>query len=208
MTQEDLAGMLFHSLRTKIMTLPDDVTVYPAHGAGSSCGKNMSKETTDTLGNQKQVNYALRADMTKEEFIKEVTEGILPPPQYFAKNANLNKVGYETVDSVISRGMTALSVAEFAAEVAKGTLVLDVRKPSEYAAGHIPGSLFIGLDGMFAIWVGTVIKDLTQPILLVTPEARGGNRAALSPRRLRQHRGLLERGHRGLASCRKAGAHD
>ena len=171
-TKEDLAGMLFDSLRNKIMPLEDDITVYPAHGAGSSCGKNMSSETTDTLGNQKKTNYALREGMTKEEFVKEVTEGILPPPQYFAKNAMLNKMGYEEVDEVISRGNNALSVEEVEKAVADGALVLDVRDPQEFAQGFIPNSTFIGLEGMFAIWVGTIIKDLQQPIVLVAPEGR------------------------------------
>lgn len=172
LTKEDLAEMLFDSLRNKIMTLEDEVVVYPAHGAGSSCGKNMSKETTDTLGNQKKTNYALREDMTKEEFVKEVTHGILPPPQYFAKNAMLNKMGYEEVDEVISRGNKALSVAEVEQASKDGALILDVRSPQEFAKGFVPGSTFIGLDGMFAIWVGTIIKDINQPLVLVTPQGR------------------------------------
>lgn len=172
LTKEDLAGMLFHSLRNKIMPLGDEVIVYPAHGAGSSCGKNMSKETFDTLGNQKKSNYALRADMTEQEFVKEVTEGIMPPPQYFSKNAMLNKSGYEEVDEVISRGMKALSVEEFDAKRKDGALVLDTRHQSDFVKGFIPQSMFIGLQGMFAIWVGTLIKDLNQPILLVTDEGK------------------------------------
>ncbi|MCC6370822.1 MAG: MBL fold metallo-hydrolase [Bacteroidia bacterium] len=172
LTQEDLAGMLYESLRNKIMPLPDDVLVYPAHGAGSACGKNMSKETFDTLGNQKKVNYALR-DITKEQFIKELTEGILPAPQYFAKNASLNKTGYQNYSEVLAKGSKALSAAEFESTMLqKNVLVLDVRKPQEFSEGHIPDSLYIGIDGQFAPWVGTLIKDLQTPILLVTPEGR------------------------------------
>jgi glyoxylase-like metal-dependent hydrolase (beta-lactamase superfamily II)/rhodanese-related sulfurtransferase len=172
LTQEDLAGMLYDSLRNKIMTLPDDVIVYPAHGAGSACGKNMSKETFDTLGNQKKVNYAL-SDLSKPEFIKELTTGILPAPQYFAKNANLNKSGYTNYDAVTKQGSKALSVAEVK-ELLKTTkaMILDVRKPQEYAKEHIPGSVFIGIDGQFAPWVGALITDIKQPIILVAPEGR------------------------------------
>lgn len=172
LTQEDLAGMLFDSLRHKIMPLPDDVIVYPAHGAGSACGKNMSKETFDTLGNQKKVNYALK-DMSKADFIKELTTGILPAPQYFAKNAALNKSGYENYDKVMEKGSKALSPEEFESLThSLKPIVLDVRKPQEFAAGHIPDSLYIGLDGQFAPWVGTVILDINAPILLVAPEGR------------------------------------
>ncbi len=172
LTQDDLAGMLYDSLRTKIMTLPDDVMVYPAHGAGSACGKNMSKETFDTLGNQKKVNYAL-GDLSKEAFIKELTTGILPAPQYFAKNANLNKSGYTNYDTITTKGNTALSVKE-AKDILKDTnaIILDVRKPQEFAAEHIPNSIFIGIDGQFAPWVGALIPDLNQPIILVTPKGR------------------------------------
>lgn len=171
LTQEDLAGMLFDSLRNKIMPLPDDVIVYPAHGAGSACGKNMSKETFDTLGNQKKVNYALK-DMSKAEFIKELTTGILPAPQYFAKNAALNKTGYGNYDEILKKGSKALSVEEFETALNQKPVLLDVRKPQEFAAGHIPDSLYIGLDGQFAPWVGTVILDINAPILLITPEGR------------------------------------
>ena len=172
-TKEDLAGWLFDSLRNKIMPLPDDVIVYPAHGAGSACGKNMSSETWDTLGNQKKVNYALRADMTKEEFIKEVTDGLLPPPDYFSKNAKLNKMGYESIDVVMERGSRALSPTEF--EVAANetdALILDVRDKKVFVKGFIPNSIFIGLDGSFAPWVGALIPDLMQAILIVAPEGR------------------------------------
>lgn len=173
LTQEDLAGMLYESLRTKIMTLPDDVIVYPAHGAGSACGKNMSKETHDLLGNQKKNNYALRADMTKEEFIKEVTTGILPPPQYFAKNAMMNKSGVDSLDDILEKGNVPLSVENFEAIANhEGALVLDTRKPQEFAKGHIPNSIFIGIDGGFAPWVGALITDLKQPIIFIADKGR------------------------------------
>lgn len=173
LTKEDLAGWLFDSLREKIMPLPDHVVVYPAHGAGSACGKNMSKETWDTLGRQKLTNYALRADMTREEFIKEVTEGLLAPPQYFAKNAKLNKTGYESIDNVMERGAKALSVTEFeAAANATDALMIDVRDKSEFIKGFIPNSIFIGLGGSFAPWVGALVPDLMQPILIIVPEGK------------------------------------
>ena len=171
MTQEDLAGILYESLRKKIMPLADDVLVYPAHGAGSACGKNLSKETVGTLGEQKKTNYALRADMTKEEFIKEVTDGLLPPPQYFPLNVKMNKQGYEDVALVLQKGTTQISPHQFedlANEM--GAVVLDVRHQDEFAKKHIPRSIFIGIDGGFAPWVGTLIGDVKQPILLVTPE--------------------------------------
>ncbi|MBA3662628.1 MAG: MBL fold metallo-hydrolase [Bacteroidetes bacterium] len=172
LTQNDLAGMLYDSLRNKIMTLPDEVIVYPAHGAGSACGKNMSKETFDTLGNQKKTNYALQ-NISKEAFITELTTGIAPAPQYFSKNALLNKSGYKNFEEVFKSGSTALDAEAFE-EIMQNQkpLVLDVRKPEEFGAGHIPGSLFIGLDGQFAPWVGTVIEHLNTPILLVAPEGR------------------------------------
>ena len=173
MTQEELAGTLFDSLRTKIMPLADDVIVYPAHGAGSACGKNMMKETVDTLGNQKKMNYALRADMTRDEFIKEVTDGLLPPPQYFPLNVKMNKEGYEDIDKILERGTQALTPEAF--EVAAnetGAIVLDVRHQDDFAKGHVPRSIFIGLDGSFAPWVGALVADVKQPILLVTPEGR------------------------------------
>lgn len=172
-TQEDLAGWLYDSLREKIMTLPDEVIVYPGHGAGSACGKNMSKETWDTLGRQKQNNYALRADMSKEEFIREVTAGLMPPPQYFAKNAKMNKSGYDSIDEVLERGATPLSPDELEMVVeAEGALVLDVRNEQVFKDGFIPNSIFIGIDGSFAPWVGALIPDLKQAIVLVTPEGR------------------------------------
>jgi hydroxyacylglutathione hydrolase len=172
LTQHDLAGMLYESLRKKIMPLPDEVIIYPAHGAGSSCGKNLSKETSDTLGNQKRTNYALR-DISKDQFIKEVTEGILPAPQYFAKNAAMNMGGYDKYEDVMARGSKPLTADEFEnMRNSGGVVVLDVRKPAEFAAGHVPGSLFIGLDGQFAPWVGTLIEDLRTPLLVVAPVGR------------------------------------
>ena len=173
MTQEDLAGILYESLRKKIMPLADDVLVYPAHGAGSACGKNLSKETVGTIGEQKKTNYALRADMTKEEFIKEVTDGLLPPPQYFPLNVKMNKEGYEDIDTVLESGTTPLIPSAFE-ELANqsGALILDVRHQDDFAKSHIPQSIFIGIDGGFAPWVGAMIGDVKQPILLVTPEGR------------------------------------
>ncbi|MGK0387996.1 MAG: hydroxyacylglutathione hydrolase [Maribacter sp.] len=170
-TQEELASTLFDSLRNKIMPLADDIIVYPAHGAGSACGKNMMKETVDTLGNQKKVNYALRADMKRGEFIKEVTDGLLPPPAYFPLNVKMNKEGYVSIDEVLKKGKHALSPREF--EIAAngtGALVLDVRDRHNFVKSHIPRSIFIGLDGSFAPWVGGLIKDIEQPILLVVNE--------------------------------------
>ncbi|MBT8219771.1 MAG: MBL fold metallo-hydrolase, partial [Bacteroidia bacterium] len=173
MTQEQLAGTLYESLRNKIMPLADDVIVYPAHGAGSACGKNMMKETVDTLGNQKKVNYALRADMTKEEFVQEVTEGLQAPPAYFPMNVKLNKEGYKSIDEVLERGQYALSPKAF--EVAAnetGAMVLDVRSKVDFVQGHVPRSIFIGLDGSFAPWVGELIVDVTTQILLVVDPDR------------------------------------
>jgi len=173
MTKEDLAGILYESLRKKIMPLADDVIVYPAHGAGSACGKNMMKETVDTLGNQKQMNYALRADMTKEEFVKEVTDGLLPPPQYFPLNVKMNKEGYEDIADVLDRGTTALSPDAFeTAANETGALVLDVRHQNDFVQGHVPRSIFIGLNGDFAPWVGALIGDVAQPLLLITPKGK------------------------------------
>jgi hydroxyacylglutathione hydrolase len=173
MTQEDLAGILYESLRKKIMPLADDLLVYPAHGAGSACGKNLSKETVGTLGDQKKTNYALRADMTKEEFIKEVTEGLLPPPQYFPLNVKMNKEGYEDIETVIESGTRPLSPEAFeAAANETGAIILDVRHQDDFARGHVPQSIFIGIDGSFAPWVGAMIGNVKQPILLITPEGR------------------------------------
>lgn len=173
LSQADLAGMLYESLRNKIMTLPDEVIVYPAHGAGSACGKNMSKETSDLLGNQKKVNYALRADMSKEEFVKEVTTGILPPPQYFSKNAMMNKQGVDSLDDIMAKGNVPLDVDTFEAMANhEGALVLDTRHQNEFHQGFIPNSIFIGIDGSFAPWVGALIADLHQPIILVADAER------------------------------------
>jgi glyoxylase-like metal-dependent hydrolase (beta-lactamase superfamily II)/rhodanese-related sulfurtransferase len=173
LTQDDLARLLYNSLRTKIMTLPDDVLVYPAHGAGSACGKNMSKETFDLLGNQKKNNYALRADMTEDEFVKEVTSGLMPPPAYFPLNVQMNKKGYDSIDEVLKRGTQALSPAAFeAAANETDALILDTRKAEVFALGFIPGSINIGIDGGFAPWVGTLIPDIRQQILLVTEPGR------------------------------------
>jgi glyoxylase-like metal-dependent hydrolase (beta-lactamase superfamily II)/rhodanese-related sulfurtransferase len=172
LTRNELAGMLFDSLRNKIMPLSDELIVYPAHGAGSACGKNMSSETVGKLGEQKETNYALRPDMTKEEFIKEVTDGILPPPQYFPKNAIMNKMGYGAYDAVLANGNHALNLDEFNEEIENGALVLDVRSQGEFIKGYIPNSLFIGLDGTFAMWVGALIEDLNQKLILIVPEGR------------------------------------
>ncbi|WP_421765445.1 MBL fold metallo-hydrolase [Ekhidna sp.] len=173
LTQDDLAGMLYDSLRNKIMTLPDSVIVYPAHGAGSACGKNMSKETHDLLGNQKKTNYALRADMTKEEFIKEVTDGLLPPPQYFAQNVAMNKAGAVGLDKVLEKGNVPLDVETFEAMANhEGALVLDTRHQRDFIKGHIPNSIFIGIDGNFAPWVGALIPDLQQPIIFLADKGR------------------------------------
>jgi len=171
LTQDKLAGYLFDSLRNKIMPLSDDLIVYPNHGAGSACGKNMSKETTDTLGNQKKTNYALRADMTKEEFKAELLDGLTPPPAYFPQNVMMNINGYESLDTILKKGDTPLSPKEFEA-IANQTeaLILDVRNEAEFVKEHIPSSIFIGLNGQFAPWVGALIRDTKQPILLVTPE--------------------------------------
>ena len=171
MTQEDLAGLLYDSLRSKIMTLPDSVTVYPAHGAGSACGKNMSKETFDTLGNQKKVNYALRSDMDRSTFIKELTDGLLPPPSYFGMNVAMNKKGYDSIHDVMARGLKALSRDQFTS-LAPEALILDTRPAAEFAQGFIPGSIFIGLEGQFAPWVGALIPDVAQEIILVTPDGK------------------------------------
>ncbi|MDG1251385.1 MAG: MBL fold metallo-hydrolase [Flavobacteriaceae bacterium] len=172
-TQDDLAGILFESLRTKIMPLADDVLVYPAHGSGSACGKNLSKETVGTLGEQKKTNYALRADMTKKEFIREVTDGLLPPPQYFPLNVKMNKDGYKDIDKVLKTGTTALDPDSFEKLANQNrAIILDVRHQDDFAKEHIPQSIFIGLDGGFAPWAGTMIGDITLPILLITPNGR------------------------------------
>lgn len=168
MTQEELAATLYRSLRNKIMTLPPDVTVYPAHGAGSACGKNMSKETVSTIAEQLQMNYALRANMTEEEFVKEVTDGLLPPPAYFPLNVAMNKNGYDNIDTVMQRGLKALSVNDFELTANEtDALVLDTRNADVFRQGFVPNSINIGLDGQFAPWVGALIPDVKQEILLI-----------------------------------------
>ncbi len=172
-TEEDLARLLYHSLHDKIIPLADELLVYPGHGAGSACGKNLSSETWGRLGTQKAQNYALRADMTEAEFVREVLSGRSPAPQYFAQNARLNKSGYESFDQVLERAKRPLEPLAFARVAREAdTLVLDVRSPAEFAAGHLPGAIFIGLDGSFAPWVGALLPDLQQSILLVAPEGR------------------------------------
>jgi hydroxyacylglutathione hydrolase len=171
LTQEELAGLLFNSLRNKVMPLNDDIIIYPAHGAGSACGKNMSKETTDTLGNQKKYNYALRANMTRDEFIKEVTNGLLPPPAYFPMNVKMNKEGYESIDDVISQGTQALSPEIFETIANEtGAVILDTRNPDTFGQQFIPNAINIGLDGNFAPWVGALITDIKQPILIIADD--------------------------------------
>ncbi|OKL40328.1 MBL fold metallo-hydrolase [Pontibacter flavimaris] len=173
LSEAQLAAHLYDSLRNKIMTLPDNVIVYPAHGAGSACGKNMSKETSDTLGNQKKNNYALRPDMTREEFVKEVTEGLLPPPGYFPMNVQMNRDGYANINDVMAQGLQELSPEAFeAAANGTGALVLDTRKPGDFARGFIPNAISIGIDGGFAPWVGALIPDIQQPILIVAEQGR------------------------------------
>lgn len=173
LTQEVLASHLYDSLRTKIMVLPDDLIVYPSHGAGSACGKNMSKETTDTLGNQKATNYALRADMTKEEFISELLNGLGRPPAYFPQNVLMNIKGYSSLDEVLKRGVQPLAPQAFKEVVAEtGAVMLDVRHEDDFVKEHIPGSIFIGLHGGFAPWVGALLMNVEQPIVLITPAGK------------------------------------
>lgn len=173
LTQEKLASYLFDSLRDKIMALPDDLIVYPSHGAGSACGKNMSKETTDTLGNQKQTNYALRADMTREEFTKELLDGLGLPPAYFPQNVMLNIQGYESLDSIIEKSNKGLTAKEFEMLANQSeAIILDVRHEDDFVKKHIPNSIFIGIQGNFAPWVGALLGDVNQPLLLVAPEGR------------------------------------
>jgi glyoxylase-like metal-dependent hydrolase (beta-lactamase superfamily II)/rhodanese-related sulfurtransferase len=169
LTQEKLARHLFRSLREKIMPLPDDLIVYPNHGAGSACGKKMSKETTDTLGNQKKTNYALRADMTEDEFVNELLNGLTSPPGYFPKNVVMNMKGYESLDTVLKRAKRPLNATEFEITAnITGALILDVRNPDVFAQGFIPNSINVGLNGNYATWVGEMVKDINQKILLVT----------------------------------------
>lgn len=166
MTAEDMAATLYDSLREKILPLPDHITVYPAHGAGSACGKNMSSETSALLGDQKKTNYAL-GDLTKEEFVKELTTGILPAPQYFAKAAAQNKKGYKSIDEVFKNSMTALSVDQMLAAQQQGALVLDTRRENEFSQGHVPNAWYIGLRGQFAPWAGALIEDMHQAIVII-----------------------------------------
>jgi len=173
MTQEQLAAILFHSLRDKVMTLADDVVVYPAHGAGSACGKNMSKETISSIGEQKKMNYALRANMTEEEFVKEVTDGLLPPPKYFPMNVALNKMGYENIDTVMERGLQAMNAEEFeTAANETDAVMLDTRNDKFFNIGFIPNSINISLDGQFAPWVGALIPDIKQQLLIIAEPGR------------------------------------
>ena len=173
LTQDKLARHLFHSLRNKLMPLPDHLIVYPAHCAGSACGKNMSKETFDSLGNQKRTNYALNPALSEEEFVKEILTGLTPPPAYFPENVLMNIKGYESFDSVLSHGLKALSVEEFIQQAENtDALILDTRKPADFVKGFIPNSINIGVDGQFAVWVGTLVLDIKQPILLITEPGR------------------------------------
>ncbi|MGB1038078.1 MAG: MBL fold metallo-hydrolase [Bacteroidia bacterium] len=172
LTQDKLARMLYHSLREKIMPLDDDVIVYPGHGAGSACGKNMSKETSDTLGNQKKTNYALQP-MTEDEFVDQVLDGLTPPPAYFPHNVLMNIQGYESLDDVLKNGLKALSVREFEAVVEEtNAMIIDTRHEDEFIKGFIPNSIFIGVDGSFANWVGTVLKDVKTPIVFIADNGR------------------------------------
>ena len=172
-TSEDLAGILFDSLRNKIMPLDDEIIVYPAHGAGSSCGKNLSKETFSTLGIQKKTNYALREDMTKKEFVKELLDGMPLPPKYFKDNAMMNKLGYNSFEDVIEQGNKSLEIDEFKNFLLNPEIILlDVRHQKDFMNKHIPNSIFIGLNGSFAPWVGSIIEDTNKKILLITPEGK------------------------------------
>lgn len=173
LTQDILAAHLYESIHNKILPLPDDLIVYPAHGAGSACGKNMSNETTDTLGHQKEINYALNPGLTKEEFIKEITTGLTPPPKYFPLNVMMNIKGYESIDEVLKRGTQALKPEAFeAAANETDALILDTRDPRVFVKGFIPNSINIGLDGQFASWVGTLVPDIKQPILIIAEPGR------------------------------------
>lgn len=173
LTQEKLASLLYDSLRNKIMPLADELIVYPSHGAGSACGKNMSKETTDTLGNQKRTNYALRTDMSREEFIAELLDGLGTPPAYFPQNVMMNIEGYESLENIIEKSFKALNPDELKSIVAQtGAVILDVRHEDDFVKEHIPGSIFIGIQGNFAPWVGALIMDVKQPIILIAPEGR------------------------------------
>ena len=172
MSNRDLASMLFDSLRNKIMTLNDDVIIYPGHGEGSSCGKDLSSETIGTLGDQKRTNYALRENMIKDEFIREVLDGLLDPPKYFPDNVMLNKEGYDESDEIINRSFNSLTAKEFDNMLKEKITILDVRSVEDFSSSHIPGSIFIGLDGRFAPWVGEILEDVSKKLILVAPEGR------------------------------------
>ena len=172
MSNRDLASMLFDSLRNKIMTLNDDVIIYPGHGEGSSCGKDLSSETIGTLGDQKKTNYALRENMTKDEFIREVLDGLLDPPKYFPDNVMLNKKGYDESDEIIERSFNALTPSQVESRLKEKITILDVRSVEDFSSSHIPGSIFIGLDGRFAPWVGEILEDISKKLILVAPEGR------------------------------------
>lgn len=173
LTKEDLAGHLFHSLRNKIMPLSDRVIVYPGHGAGSACGKKMSNETIDTLGHQKRHNYALNPDLSREDFIKEVTEGLVAPPQYFPKNAVMNKMGYASIDDILNRGVVGLDPQQFKSMVKRNNaLLLDTRPAEQFIEAFIPGSIWIGIDHSFAPWVGALVEDIEQPIVFLAEKGK------------------------------------
>ena len=172
-TKEDLAAKLYDSLHNKIMILPNDVIIYPNHGKGSACGKNMSSATFDTLGNQKRDNYALDTTLSKEDFVAKVLEGLQTPPAYFPKNAQMNKQINKEVSAVITQGLSPITVDQYQHHLSlEDVLLLDVRSPSEFAEKHIPNSLYIGLDGTFAPWVGALVENINQPIILITPKGR------------------------------------
>ena len=172
MSNRDLASMLFDSLRNKIMTLNDCVIIYPGHGEGSSCGKDLSSETIGTLGDQKKTNYALRENMTKDEFIREVLDGLLDPPKYFPDNVMLNKEGYDESDEIIERSFNALTPSQVESRIKEKITILDVRSVEDFSSSHIPGSIFIGLDGRFAAWVGEILEDISKKLILVAPKGR------------------------------------
>lgn len=173
LTEDKLARILYHSLRTKIMTLSDDIIVYPGHGAGSACGKKMSKETVSTIGEQKRTNYALRADMTEDEFVKELLTGLVPPPGYFPQNVLMNIQGYESFDNVLKKGLSKIPVDSFEDFVKQhDAVVIDTRKPEDFVKGFIPGTINIGIDGQFAVWVGTLIPDVKQNIVFIADPGR------------------------------------
>lgn len=173
LSKQDLAGHLYDSLHNKIMPLDDSLLVYPGHGQGSACGKNMSSDTVDTLGNQKKFNYALQSDLSRDEFVKQVTADLVAPPQYFPKNAVMNKMGYDSLDEILDRGVIGLYPHEFVMTAGREhALILDTRSKEAFAEAHIPGSVFIGIDDSFAPWVGALVKDLKQPILFIADEGR------------------------------------